>query len=383
MLDKDKIKENLSEDDVIKIMESLGSPLERKQDDSLIFSTICHNYVGEGSDKLYYYISSQAFYCYTNCGSMDIYDIVMQSKDISGEKMCFGDAVSWVSWKSGKGHATSDSDSFFIDAGSNPYIIDDWDFLNRYKKIKDGKREPVVLPEYDPDVMYEFKPLPHISWVEEGISWKSQIKYGIRYDWRSDKIVIPHRDKSGRLVGVRGRALREEDLDRGQKYMPIFLGGEDYAHSLGNNLYGVYENREAIEKMKKIMIFEGEKSVVKCQDYFGDSNFTVAVCGGNITRAQRDIVLSMGVNEVFIAMDKEYQRHGDKASVEYMDKMLRLTHRFTPYCTVYLIWDAHGRLACQDSPADQGKDVLLQLMKEKIEVGTKTYVEDVEIEGEI
>lgn len=41
-----------------------------------------------------------------------------------------------------------------------------------------------------------------------------------------------------------------------------------------------------------------------------------------------------------------------------------------PYCTVYILWDKRGLLSKKDSPLDKGKDVLEELMKEKIEVDT-------------
>ena len=54
--------------------------------------TICHNHLGEGSRKLYYYDNTKLFQCYTDCaGSFDIYELICKVKTISGEyKIYFG-----------------------------------------------------------------------------------------------------------------------------------------------------------------------------------------------------------------------------------------------------------------------------------------------------
>ena len=41
------------------------------------------------------------------------------------------------------------------------------------------------------------------------------------------------------------------------QYMPEIMGEITYAHALGLNLYGLYQNQEAIRKYKKVIIVEG------------------------------------------------------------------------------------------------------------------------------
>lgn len=125
------------------------------------------------------------------------------------------------------------------------------------------------------------------------------------------------------------------------------------------------------------MIFESEKSVLKCQDFYGESNFTCAVCSSNISNFHRDILLSLGVEEVFIALDKyrppkehETEEKYQEKLVEYQKKILKLAAKFTPYVRVYVLWDYEGLLDYKDSPADKGKETLEELMRRKIEIGT-------------
>ena len=44
--------------------------------------------------------------------------------------------------------------------------------------------------------------------------------------------------------------------------MPEFLEGRSYEHPLGLNLYGLYQNKNAIQKQRKAIIVEGEKSLI-------------------------------------------------------------------------------------------------------------------------
>ena len=193
-------------------------------------------------------------------------------------------------------------------------------------------------------------------------------KYQISYWGEENKIIIPHRDMEGRLIGIRGRALNQIDIDAKRKYMPITIEGKVLKHTLGNNLYGLCQNEEAIKRFKKIIIFESEKSVLLCDTYYHQNNFSVAVCGSNITDTQCKIIRNLGVNEVMIAFDKEYIDAKSKLAEVYMNKLLRLAYKLVPYCTVYILMDTDGLLEQKDSPADRGQDVLEKLMKSKIEV---------------
>ena len=46
-------------------------------------------------------------------------------------------------------------------------------------------------------------------------------KFDIRYSISQNRIIIPHRDVHGRLVGVRCRVLNEWEVENLGKYMPV------------------------------------------------------------------------------------------------------------------------------------------------------------------
>ena len=58
--------------------------------------------------------------------------------------------------------------------------------------------------------------------------------------------------------------------------------------------------KEKIERCKKIMIVESEKSCLQAYSYFGEDTFVVAVCGSNLTRTQIKMINELQVEEVMI-----------------------------------------------------------------------------------
>jgi hypothetical protein len=201
-LDKDRIKESLTEEEIHKILNDLGSkdPIMGNQ-----FQTVCH---GGHKHKLYYYHDSKSFHCYTDCSeNMDIFEVAVRAKEIS-----FPQAVQYVATITGK------TLGFSSIINSSTDMINDWDMINRYKK---KEKIVTVLPEYDSKVLDVFLPYPHESWLNEGISYETQKKFDVSYYIRDERIILPHYDLNNRLVGIRGRAMKEEDIELGKKYMPV------------------------------------------------------------------------------------------------------------------------------------------------------------------
>lgn len=363
-LDADKIKLSLTEEEINLILNNLGSknPLQGNQ-----YQTVCH---GGHKHKLYYYHDSKSFHCYTDCSeNMSIFEVVIRAKKQQGYKYSFPQAVKLVAELTGKtfgfGNAIQRDQSD---------IVDDWDWLNKFKKEDKINTE---LPEYNDKVLDVFLPYPHEEWLDEGISYSTIRKFEIGYYLREEKISMVHRDIDGRFVGLRGRATRKEDVEDGRKYMPISIENKLYNHMTMMNLYGLDKTKDAVKKLKKIVFFEGEKSVLKCQDFYGDLNFTSAVCSSNISNFHRDIALSLGVEEVFIAFDKfrekEFGETDEKYTeriIEYQEKLIKFARKFTSYCKAYILWDNEGLLDYRDSPADKGKEILEKLMMNKIEIKT-------------
>jgi hypothetical protein len=122
--------------------------------------------------------------------------------------------------------------------------------------------------------------------------------------------------------------------------------------------------------MRKVCIVESEKSCLLSETFFPGSSFTVATCGSSgLSEAQLDLLFDLQVREIIVAYDKENSEdRDDEQTIGYEEKLMRLFQPLTPYFDVYIIFDYEGVLNEKDSPFDQGKDVLLHLMKNKFKL---------------
>jgi hypothetical protein len=359
-LDKELIKESLTENDIKIILTDLGSSRPTyDRNGNMIFSTVCH---GGHKHKLYYYEESKLFHCYTDCGdNFDVFEVVIRAKKEQGYTFSFYEAVRYVANLTGKMFTKS---SLF---DSMSHKIDDWEWINRLNR---KKPIDVNLPVYSDKVMDVFMKKPHEEWIDEGISVETLEKFNISYYQRDNRIVIPHYDIDSNLVGIRGRALDQEDLDNGRKYMPLSVGKQLYNHPTMYNLYGLHKTKEAIKRLKKAAIFEGEKSIFKCEDLYREDNFSVASCSSTISNFQRDLLLSLDIDEVIICYDRQFQDPHSKEAYLYAEKLMKLANKFSPYVRTCIVWDELLLTGYKDSPVDCGKETLEKLMKSKYEIKT-------------
>lgn len=373
MIDKETLLEQISEEQVLEIMSEFGATpyVGKTKETEMWFNTICHC---GSSHKLCYFRKSKSFMCYTNCGSMSLFDLVANVKDTD-----FSDAFKYVLSKVGCNNSSNRIGLANDNARTANKEIND---IKRYTEIrkKRGKNiniEPLpelktnILSYFEDDVFYK-------GWINEGISIETQQFFGIRWYQLEQHIIIPHYNHIGQLVGIRRRSLQEKDAKN--KYMPEIIEGVQYKHPLNMNLYGLYEHIEAIKRTKKVVIVEAEKSVMLAHEYYGDNAFAVATCGFNVSNYQMQLLLSLGVEEVILAFDKDFDAldfyNCDETTQEYNNFLrfrTRIEHiakKFAPYCRVYVLWDEMRLLGHKDSPFDKGKEILETLMRNKIEITT-------------
>ena len=337
----------------------------------VMFQSICHN---SDSYKLYYYDNEDDedldpnFHCFSSCGSMSIFDLIMKVEGYN-----FIQAINFYCDYLGinKSISMKRTKGFNI----KRFKVDDDEYLNQFKIVERVSKQigDIELEEYSDNV---FKVIPRITpklWRDEGISPNTMRKYGVRLlEWKN-VIVIPHIDAKGRLIGIRIRNLLDSEVIDGRKYKPLFFENQLYSHPLQYNLYGLYYNRDAIIRQKKVMLVEGEKSVLKGDTFYGDDNFTLALCGGSFSDYQRNILIfDLGVEEVFIALDKEHKENmtdeEEKKADRHDDKIRKIISKLKMYCKVHVIYDTYELLEYKDSPLDGSREVLEQLMREKITV---------------
>ena len=191
---------------------------------------------------------------------------------------------------------------------------------------------------------------------------------GIRFDPLNYGIVIPHYDINNNLIGIRERTLIKEDEIYG-KYRPAYLNGKMYNHPLGFNLYNINCSKEAIKKTKTAIVFEGEKSCLKYASYFGiDNDISVACCGSNLINYQVKLLMSIGVKEIIIALDKQFQKVGDEEWIKWTAKLKTIYNKYGSYVNISYMFDLKDMLNYKSSPIDEGKEKFLQLFKERIRI---------------
>lgn len=363
--DKDAILESLTKEDIIRILIELGSDCPKNLDsNSLQFRTVCH---GGDSHKLYYYhnpkhnCTGRVFHCYTGCGdSFGIYELVMRAKRQQGENLTFYQAVRFVAEITNKTKFTILKTPIVSDK------INDWSWITKLQNVSEEQTSFTVAKSIRETYLDMFSYFPQEEWIQEYISREVMGEFEIGFWGKTNQITIPHRNLYGELIGIRGRFLNEEDIKKIGKYAPLFIEGNFLAHSLGNNLYGLFQNQHFIKKYRKVLLLESEKSVLQSHSYFGNRDFSLAVCGSNITPTQVRLILRyLKVEEIILGFDKEYENPDSLQAEVYRNKLLKKVVPFLPYVNVSILWDEQGLLNYKDSPTDRGKDTLLKLLEDK------------------
>lgn len=331
----------VTNDLIFKVLNWLEIPYQNDIDkDYVKLPTVCH----EGSShKLYFYKNSNKLVCFTNCGTLDIFDLISKVKDIN-KKEAFKIVIS----------------NFKVNYTKSNHSV-----YNPAKKLQTRSIKKNSIDYIDENILKSFYDFRIENWQQDNISYKTQKKFEIKYSIDKNAIIIPHRDYNGNLVGVRQRNMDSKMVDNGIKYVPTYYNGKLLNYPTGQNLYGYYYNKEAINTIHKIVLFEAEKSVMQMDSYYGENNFSVALSGHSISNSQIEFLSKAPVNEIIIALDKDYHDN-DFESIKALQKMIikkysKLTSRFN----VSIIWDNKGLLEYKDSPTDKGKEVFKKLINER------------------
>lgn len=352
---KDSVKEHLNIEDVYTILDYFGAEPEYVGD-NLVCKTICHN--GD-SHKLYYYSNTSLFNCYTNCGSFDIYELVQKVKGLDDLNSAIFFVVNFLNLQ----NEIDDIDTL-------DYSVD-MQILTQYANQAEVAEQPtsldkIMLDEYDLSVIEHYPQFKIKSWEQEHISKDVCDYMGIRYDPVDGNILIPHLDENGRCVGIRQRTLIQEKEKYG-KYKPWRHQGIMYNHPLAFNLYGLYNAKDRIQQMQTAIIVESEKAVMQYQTYFGTANnICVAACGSSISRYQFELLKELGIKELVIAFDHDFQDYNSKESLDVQSKIARIGKKFLSEVNVSVLLDKEDILPYKASPLDMGKEAFLYLFKNRI-----------------
>ena len=308
-----------------------------------------------------------SFYCFSECGRLgSILDLVKKIKEFDNVY----DAGEWICKQLGISILQEGS---FGNTSIDTPRIDDWNYINFLKgkqKMESRSNEFEILDDRILNMFQNFHPS---SWVNEGITHEVMDAFEVGYCVWQERITIPHRNKTGNLIGIRGRANSDDAMMFG-KYTPLLTGNMTgktcFAHNLGDALYGLWLNKDCIKRKRKIMLVEAEKSVMQMASFFGiENNYSVAICGSNLSKRQIELILELAPLEIIVALDKEYEELDSNEYKVWQDKMLKkFVKPLSPYVKVSVIVDRDDLLGLKESPTDRGVETFLKLFNDR-EVG--------------
>lgn len=348
MINYKELADNLTIDNIKSLLNKLKIPY-REIEKGLVMPTVCHNInIDEASWKLYYYQDNHIFYCYTECSkAMSIFKFLKTYYETRQIEYDWFEDIYNVVLNCGNFRPKEGFDTI------------------QYQSLKDRyriKKKQVELEKYPSGILDIFMKNYPVEWLNDGISRRAMDKYNIKYSVSQNKIIIPHYDINNNLIGIRGRALNEWEIENIGKYMPIQIEKKWYTHPLSLNLYGLNHTKENIKKYGICYIGEAEKFCLQSES-FSFPNCSCAVCGSQFNKYQLDILMkNCRPKEIVICFDKEEKDKEDK----YFFKLYNLCKKYINYCKMSFIYDNDNLLKLKESPTDCGENIFKKLLEKRI-----------------
>lgn len=347
-MDYKQIIDNLDINSIVELMKKLGADRYEEKEKFFIFPTICHNInSAEASMKLYLYKDTKLFVCYTEDGNMSIFKFLKTYYETRQIEYDWFEDIYNVVLNCGNFRPKEGFDTI------------------QYQSLKDRyriKKKQVELEKYPSGILDIFMKNYPVEWLNNGISRRAMDKYNIKYSVSQNKIIIPHYDINNNLIGIRGRALNEWEIENIGKYMPIQIEKKWYTHPLSLNLYGLNHTKENIKKYGICYIGEAEKFCLQSES-FSFPNCSCAVCGSQFNKYQLDILMkNCRPKEIVICFDKEEKDKEDK----YFFKLYNLCKKYINYCKMSFIYDNDNLLKLKESPTDCGENIFKKLLEKRI-----------------
>lgn len=269
----------------------------------------------------------------------DLIDFVQSAKNMS-----FLDAVKWL-------HQLLEIPISFSKKPAPQPVNKQDEIINMFKQYKTSRKVCDVndIKFLDPKELRDFEPKLYIGWLREGVMPWAAKKFGIMYSYRNSRIIMPiHYWLDGRVIGYNARTtVKDYDLLGISK----FYITKDIRKDI--NLYGLWQNREAIEKARTLFLCEPEKGVLKMSSV-GDDRWC-ALEGKTISSEQRRIILGLDIDEIVICLDKDVD----------IEKVWTLCEKFYGLKKVSYIHDKWNLLGEKDSITDKCFKVRDYLIKHR------------------
>ena len=358
------------------ILNRLDIPIRVKTNDRWGCATGCHNVNAyDGGSNLSFYTEDRIFHCFSQCQcNYNLITLVEQRFKLLGEPKKRIQCTKWICEQLGIPF------EFNVEIKHDHTTIYNWKAnLDKYLPKTQNKKE---LKIYDETILEDpmFDKLYPQEWENEGISEVTMDRYEITYYKRLSQVIIPVRDMLGALVAIRCRNFNPK-FDA--KY-DVFrdLKGNEYKCYTDLVMYGIYQNAFNIQRKKKVIVCESEKSVLMMDSMYGkDENICLALMGSKLSDENVKSIIQLAPSEIVIGMDSDFHVVDSEEnecfevdSEEYEKfekKILKMYDKLKPYCSN--ITCIYNNLGFKDmykaSPFDLGKErfELLWDNREKIE----------------
>lgn len=213
------------------------------------------------------------------------------------------------------------------------------------------KQEEVVY--YSESELNSFKKIPSERFIKDNISIAVQKLFDVRYDYRSNRIIIPWRLSYGELIGAVGRINADVD-ESTPKYLAVL------PFKKSQFVFGLNVTANHITETNSCYIFESEKSVMKAYQ-MGVKNCCAIGCH-NMSDGQA-LLLKNYCDRLTLVYDEGINKE------EIKQQAIRLKKHFKKVSYVFDENNEFLGLGSKLSPADLPTNDFKEVLKLIKEVG--------------
>lgn len=170
-------------------------------------------------------------------------------------------------------------------------------FLKRVKKLKEPDGH-IELQEYPDTILEKYHMMPSEKFILDGISYETQLKYEIGYDWQTNRIIVPWRGLDGKIIGIMGRINKadEDIMPNENKWFPIIPFPKSYA------IFGYLQNYQSIQKHRFLIVGESEKFPQQLDSM--DMPYGLGLGGNKLSAYQAQNIKALFADRIIVAMDE-------------------------------------------------------------------------------
>ena len=231
-------------------------------------------------------------------GSTDIFSLTMYLRP----DLYFTSALRWICEVCGY--------DYYGKADDRPNILNIFSEILNMRTGSINEDEEITSEPIDEYLLTYYDKLNSKLFYNDGISYRTQRVFDIRYDGLENRIVIPIRDEGGVLVGLKGRLNNEKVLAFESKYMYLTTCNKS------SILFGLDVSYDEIKRLGIVYVAESEKSVMQAHSC-GIKN-VVAIGGKKLSKTQVKKLTYLGV-EVCLCYDDmaDVNSNGEKDDLFY------------------------------------------------------------------